>query len=403
MNEDRPFNQQPSQHTEFPSSAPLPEGEEWCLGLLLVEHRSFTAQEAQEFQNEEKRLRRNGCLMGCGSPLVFFVPLMGAVGLSEWLKSYPILENATTILILALFLPVALLFLKAIDFLKQAKGLKQDLQAGYSKKFSGTVNLFEVFSEGQEAALKLLKTAAGYHSSKTRGAYSPDADRLDADRTVNLSMDVLPCSKRLWNINGVRTAKWTVVDWSAVAPPPPSAATAAAWVEPLNVDWKKDELASPLTEQQLGNRELSPSERIELQRRIRQLWLRPFWPTLFLTAWLGIPLTLHLTTGAPVKPEPTAYFLFFMCLYSWYSLIVALVNATKLRQDVRNGFVSIFRVPLAEEPDAAPTVEVAQPVEQPVDGTIRAKTVAVEILPISGWAWTEDGKPCEWRKIPGQQ
>jgi hypothetical protein len=403
--------------TPPPALAPIPspatDEVEWCLDLPFLQNRPFTAAETFELQQEAKSLQRVGCLMGCSLPCGLIATMVVLTLLFELLRNVTFLKTVLPYLVIPLgILPLALFAVKSSENYERGKRLKQDLRAGHMVQYGGPCDaLWEIrLSEAGIPPPRLIAEPQGDEQSPPRDSQPPDASP-PTQAAPEVVIEVLAHSRRLWKINGVPLSGWEIVGSSRVASTPELAAMAAAWVEPLDITQGTKDGLQEISPRQHNQRELSVSEKDELKQRIRQMIKRPFWKTLLFSSWLGVPLAACLITATPIKVERGAYFLMFCCAYCWFTLITTLRHTTRLNKDCENGYVAILNVPIEAlsseglqrlSPEEVHAFQHNTPAEttDSISQPPRVKTVILEILPKSGWLWTEDGKASEWRKIP---
>lgn len=196
-------------------------------------------------------------------------------------------------------------------------------------------------------------------------------------------LELLPRSGLTWSVNGVRARYTSLARRLAVAEVadiPAFASIAAEWVEPFR---------TPNGETiHVGQRELSLPELGELRRLRTFLTARPAGVGAVLTAWTLGAWFFHLTTGGyPVGHNRVVLLLLVAAagvadLHAWRVLRLA----ARLSADVRGGRVGILRKPRQELKSVLDTPPLLSD--------------AVEVLPTSGLAWTEAGRPARWRLMP---
>lgn len=337
---------------------------EWCWGLPLVATRSLAPQERVELE-EERRAQHGGCWgWGCGFPLILIGAVLGAVFISETFATFFKTQRGTDLgavltfaLILLTVLAPAYALLRAKDLDKWGTGAFEDLRENRVSVYQGT---------SPQAEAKLWGDGSSSPSSPWK------APQAQTGPPREHTLEVLSASRRVWTWEGQRVGKRLAALPAEIAEVPDSATRAAAWASPL------PQTALREASENATRRDLSHAEREEVTRHAKKLWKRPLWPAIGLSAWIGIPLSLHLLTHTPLKLEPMAYFIGAMALWCNGNLVSFVVVSRRLSHDLQNGFVVAARfAPDENEPNAPQSVEV---------------------LPTSGIEWTRNGAAAPWRQ-----
>lgn len=321
--------------------------EEWCLGWKLTGTRPLTAAELDDLQRESNRLRRAIWGFGCGCPILFFAPFFIFAILYDMGRSNPAAAEWAAAGLLIALLPSAWTMLRANDANNQNRGRPDDLRAGIVKRFAGS-------PENSE---------------------QPDLlANQDANSSLNESpwIEVLPHSQQIFSINGTRPKKWIAAPIALLASMPENASSAAYWHGAGGGD-------------DVTLRSLSHAEKEEVLKHSRTIWRRPFVGAIIFDVWIGLPVVLHWTTGAPIRMEPMAYFLIAMALWSNWTLWRSFALSRNLVRDGESGQAALFRPPLKQENLTA-------------DAPSELRAALWEVLPHSGMIWTADGRPSAWRK-----
>ena len=318
----------------------------WCLDLPLTRQRPLEALERDRLAGEVMRLRRKVWLLWCGfaaSGVLFFCV---ATPSNPQANVEQAALTVAGIVLTAVGLPITMLISR--DWVRRGRLLRADLRRDVVKCY------------GEPVA---------------------------ASRMV----EVLAASRYLWRVDGVPALGWKPVEEVELADAPPFAAFAAEWLQPLGDD--------PASGVSRGERDMSSQEVEELRRSARRLWLRPLPLAVGLTAWASLPITalalagpFHsvwewLRTGMLVASAATNDFL----------VIQGLLLARLFRADCRNGRIVIVRF------EAPPALDLSVPpgnvsASEPLLG--QPAPVTLEVLPISGRVWTEEGRPAAWRRLP---
>jgi hypothetical protein len=182
-----------------------------------------------------------------------------------------------------------------------------------------------------------------------------------------------------------------VAQWAEVAEPPPVAAVAAQWLEPVAHSEEGTLLG--------GQRELSQAEREELRRFARRLWRHPLPWAVGFTLWLSMPVALLVFGGDPEGKVEGFQLAILAAVTLWidFHWLRALWISRRLQQDAREGQVLIFRAHPGPAP--VPSEGELSKSDDPLEEESGLVPVTVEVLPRSQWCWTEDGRPAVWRTV----
>lgn len=346
--------QEPAADSAF-SPMPVSPGavQEWCAGLPLAATRQLTPNERLELEREAKG---TGCFKwGCALSLVPLLGLFAMAAIAElalqWIGGGAgeiIAETLPIIFLVAWMIALACGLLRGKDLSQLKRASRLDLAENRLSIYQGAPPHFENLSE----------------ENKERWELSP---WISAQNVANQhKIEVLTRSRRLWSVDGQRVTKHLELAASTLAQTPPNASVAAAWAPAISND-------APVEFQSLNRRALSQAECEELQRHARR-WKKLIWPAVLFSAWIGIPLTLHLASSIPLRVEPMAYVVAALALWSVWNLLRAFWQSQQFQRDIGSAEVVIVR--LAE----------------PQNGV-----QWVEILPISQLEWTLDGRAAPWR------
>lgn len=321
--------------------------ERWpfCAGLPLVEDRLMRPEERTEIGRLARSLTSLG--IGCfiGSPIVGT-----ALAIALYVFLAHIHAPANSGLYTAAWIGAALLvFMCAVLFaydgpFQRGRRLFKDLRGGYVREFAGVLEADQVTDP------KLIKLRSE--------RYENAEGDIDAEGSREISFSILPVSHRIWRLDGHICRRWVDASWIEVSMPSGSVTTGSAVG--------------------LGNhhRSLSVSERQELTLHTRRLWQGPL---------IGVLITGCLfivsVTSLAAKTTSVSLFLWTSAIcYGLFSLtlgrllIQRLREARILKRDLRQG-----------------EVEVHQAGGEP--------TAVFEVLPASGWQWTQGGQPAPWRRF----
>ena len=335
-----------------------PSMREWCNGLPLQRVRELGPQERSELETEVQRARSGVWRWGCGFPLLMWGALMilvtGLQSASEKLRSGFMGQNFDAInsvlagIAVFLFCVPSVGWLRARDWRRWRRDALADLDA----------NSVSVYRDAVEKAVQ-----------KQEG--DPDLLEKVAPSLREHSLEVLSASRRILTCDGERVSGHQMAPATKIAETPPAAARAAAWTTPLTPTALREEGEG------LNRRDLSLGEREEIERYAGKMWKPLLWPAIGFSSWIGIPLTLHLVTQTPTKPEPMAYFVGAMAVWFNWNLARTVWLSRRLQRDAAGGTALVVRfLPDPAEP------------ELPQSG---------EFLPLSGVEWTVDGQPSAWR------
>jgi hypothetical protein len=273
-------------------------------------------------------------------------------------------------LLLMVCMPVQALL--ARDAFRRSRGLRRDLSVGVVKRFAGRLGPDTV---ADETLLFLQK-----------------ARLIPRDAEGEWWIEVLAGSGRVWRVRGELVRHWIVALSAEVPEPPPVAAVAAQWLEPVAESQEGTLLG--------GRRELSEAEREELRRFAGRLWRHPLPWAVGFTLWLSMPVTVLIFAGhSDSGVDWWIRFAFLAAVTLWIDLhlLRALWIARRLQQDAREGQVLIFRT----HPGPAPVPSeggLTKP-DEPLEKERDLLPETVEVLPQSQWCWTEDGRPAAWRTV----
>jgi hypothetical protein len=316
----------------------------WSAGLRLSGRRELSSEERREVERLAGEFRRRAFRLLLPGPLLFLtcVLLFGLL---------PDLELRWTLLVFcAVGLPLLAglpLGLAARTWFRAARALLEDARTGFTDQFAGNARELP----GRNGTLDRL-----VREGLQVGAGEPQ------------SFEVLPRSGVVWQVNGSRPGRPIIAARAEVADLPPYAAIAAEWTEPAG--------AGPGSIH-LGNRELSPPERDEVERHRRRLAFRAVPAGVALTGWF---LTALVTNSWPDAVD-TAALLALMVLANLYT-------ARCLRLGLR----------LARDAAIGRAVIVRSPLPPPATGEGPSGLAAPqEFLPGSGLLWSNAGIPAAWR------
>jgi hypothetical protein len=261
------------------------------------------------------------------------------------------------ILLIAGCLPLAMILTRR--WVRRSVALWRDIRHGAVRCYSGP---FDERFPGNDAAVRKLV----------------QGDLLPVLPKRNWSIEVLPNSRRVWQIDGKAVPAWIEAPPAQLAQTPAFSAIAAEWLQPVG--------RTPDGEVLGGRRDLSEAERQELTRHGARAWRRPLPWAVAMTAWLALPLLLLASQRRLGNDADMIRFIFiaaFTGAADWLLIKGALI-ARKLARDRRLGHVVILRLsPAATRKDDAKNDDDDGP---------------VEILPASGFIWTQSGQPAHWRK-----
>ena len=315
----------------------------WCLDLPCTRQRPLEAVERERLTREATHLRRNVWRLWCGFTASFVLFLCVAIPSNPQANVEQGILTVAIIVLISVGLPVAMLLSR--DWVRRGRLLRADLCRDVVK------------------------------------CYGEQAD--------SCTVEVLAASRYLWRVDGGPAPGWKVVEEVELADAPPFAALAAKWLQPLGDD--------PTSGVSRGERDMSGQEAEELRRSARRLWLRPLPLAVGLTAWAALPLTALVLTGPfhGVWEWVQVCGLFASAATSDFLVIQGLLLARVFRADCRNGRIVIVRYETPPEQDAvtSPDDEAEPLMGQP-------GPVTLEVLPVSGRVWTEEGRPAAWRRLP---
>lgn len=341
---------------------------EWCAGLPLVQRRPLQADELRILRLQALRLFLQGIAIPAGCAVLLaacFRAVSAAMEDSAWPSAVVVPLIIGTVFLVLAGPPISLIL--AYDRIRRAVHVRRDLRAGFVKHFVGTVDL-DAYEE--ETLLALWKA----------GLISPQAPQC--------WIEVLPGSRRVWKVQGEIVKGWILAPSREVADTPEYAAIAAQWVEPF----------SPSRDGRVpvGHREMSAQEIDELRRYARRLWPRLVPAAAFFTLLVLGRLALHAFTPEASRAAPSSWSALSVIAALWfdYRLVMGVINARRLLRAAQIGRVLIFRLergPQNDE-DGAPTA----PGE--VSAEVTTDPFTVELLPVSRWVWTEDGRAAGWRR-----
>lgn len=336
---------------------------EWCAGLPLVETRALTPDEAISLRREAKHGRVRGCGLIAGTPFGCLGIIVLMALLTELVEK--VSQSLAWIPAMLFLVPgligAAWALLSANDLFEKGKQSERDLRIARVLLFRGTPD------QVKRAAAVNNPTALQLLSRLVRNQEQP-------------SFEVLAGSRRVWTINGRAPKKRFIAPASHVADVPQGAQIAALWALPLRRDAQ-----GVLQSDNVAQRALSASEKAELLRRARRMWLRPLWPALFFAAWIIVPLLFAFFLKQPIGFEKQVYFLGALSVLTGFKFFQGLQLALKLNHDARAGFVLILRPP---------------PEELPTQESQVALSEVLEVLPESQCLWTQNGEAADWRKLP---
>lgn len=337
----------------------------WCAGLPLAAQRPLDSEERTAIQIPLRRARWQAGLCGLLTPVLFLAFLVAMAFLPDTTNGSKLSPFSTACLLAGIIL-VALCARGWIEGRRIARGLRGDLKNNLMLRFEGVL-VFDPANETQQTLCR-AQTAGGH-------------PLLSCDLDTPQFLEILSFSGRVWNANGFMVfARFLVADWTAVAETPPIAHTAAQWLQPVPA-------APPNWQLETGGRELSPSERQELRRTARKQWFPSGVPALLLSLWSGSLLALSLHEGR-LPPEGGFFgFLLVMTILADGLLLCNLATARQLRHDERIGRVIIVRQRADNLPLPLPRTAADE------------EFVVLEVLPVSGRIWTQDGKPIPWRLL----
>src|SRR4051794_27460922 len=181
------------------------------IGVWSEDHRRsgsrvLTEEECAEVSRLGAHGRLRGALMLLPIPFLFLTCVRALPLLADLKEAWILL----TVFVLGVLLGLTpLLLLKARDRLREGRELGRDARSGFVELF-GRVTVEESETFG--------------------GAARPEGQSVLGKARC---FEVLPNSGLVWRVDGIRVSGWQHARRAAAADPPPYAAIAAEWVEPI--------------------------------------------------------------------------------------------------------------------------------------------------------------------------
>ncbi len=253
-----------------------------------------------------------GYFLAVISPLMFLIGLTllaapDIIGLSS--RSMPFF-------LLAFFSLSVTPILFANECLRRAKMAKKDLHAGVKCLFAGILSSEMI----QSPVIETLMNC---------GMLQP----INSEQSI----EVL-ASGRIWRVNRRAFSHRLSVTITEPADVPEIAHIAAQWLDPFQTPQGETVNA--------GRRELSKDEIDELRRLTRLMWQRGVWPAVLLSAWF-LPLAFYSVSAGNMPPESGMFLLLTAStVASYISLILRVMIAYKIKQDIALGLVVIVAGPV---------------------------------------------------------
>ena len=343
------------------SQASVDNMKEWCIGMPLTGQRPLESEERENIVLEEKALRYKGLTAILISPLITVMVML--ITITNHFQGKDVHETFFISSLLCMFLLLPASILLSRDSFRRSRRLKQDLDCGIVKQFSGHLHK------------DLIK----------RGSVSTLFTRqLSLNGDDEASIEVLSESFRVWKVQGSPAPSWREARTVSIAAQPEIARIAAQWLQPAQLP--NGETIN------MGRRELSNEERAEIIRIAKKIWIRHLPMSAALSVWLVILVTLIGSDGLAHDRTQLMHlwFLAFLTFTMVYRLSMEYRRSRRLLSDERGGAVII-----AEVYKDAPASSVSSSPERQ-----EAKKVVVELLSVTRWLWTEDGRPAIWRRMP---
>ena len=353
---------------------------EWCAGLPLESRRPLDDEERCHLLDEARRYRWRGIgVLLLYPPLVIAFSI--AVGRADPSSSTMRSRLAVAVILLAA-IGLAALIVLVRDTFRRSRRLFRDLRFGEVKRFAGPLR--------PEMARE--KTVARFLKA---GLFSNVMEEES-------SLEVLPASGRVWRAGDRPVSRWIEARSTEVAETPAIAAVAAKRLEPI------EGAADVVTRR--GSREMSPQERDELSRLAGRLWRRRLPVAIGITLcpvvlaaillargrlastgdWIGFALLAAVTLGIDRKLART------------------LALSRQFVQDAKAGTLMIVSFDIANpRPERSGGDDRRSDGERTLGNDNRessgtgeitfAAPNVVELLAVSRWIWTTDGRPTPWR------
>jgi hypothetical protein len=294
---------------------------------------------------------RIAAAVGVGILAAHFVARLVALRLAHLLSS--IAESiAVSVLVLGSTY-AAVVFVRRVRELWHLGRISDDLNMEVAERFSGTLS-----AAGTDGSIRAL----------VRGG------QLDPFSTRDQTVDILPRSGLILRANGRAIPTWMTANVVEVAPPRPFAMQVAL---PEGLNQAKEEPSVRLL-----RRSLSPSERHELERHIRNLkrqWWLPALATFSVASFL-ILRSINALEPAPLN-DAGAMLVYILAALVYFSYFRRIQAAHKLDWDRKLRWV--VTVHDCEKEGSTSSQKTPPP--------------KMEILPVSRLAWTEGTKPADWR------
>jgi hypothetical protein len=330
----------------------------WCAGLPYAEDRRLTDAECDDIRRHITRLDRY-CRLFLASivPTLALCLFAGPALLGERFRSIRVDEadSSTVFMTILTFssVSVAIELYLAFRAAKHKWALAADLETGIVSIYRG------ILAERN----RLEPTQMGLLTTHL----------LRLDPHEKQTIELLKTSRVVWRVNGIATRRTIQPTLTEVATTPPFAAIAAQWLEPVS----RHETSILYG----GKRELSDTEKRELQRFVRRLVTRPATSSLPV-AFLSILLAVNLYRSHPIDRDPMFWIFLTGGLCNVMLYLFQIRYARRFGDDLRVGYVGIRRI--------GPSDPVAMS-DAPAEPDI-------EFLPVTGMLWTKSGEPAVWRR-----
>ena len=330
---------------------PQTESTRWCAGLPQTGERELTPVERARIGRQARNGRRATVALALGFPILFLAVLAGLSGRNPYDNG---VGTALTFFAIVMMVGSVLVILLSRDFRARSRGLAGDLREGRVHIYSRALDDPAPENEAQRFLLKW--------------AFPSEApDQV-------LTIEVLPVSHRVLQVNSVEVNRWITIAENETGTP--------AFAR-LAAEWLQLESANDETEVYSGRRELSPAERLELNRIQRALRRRAL-PAVVFALFFALIALSNLSPGDADKGIDWAALGFFAIL-TLINVVVFIRRSAfsrRIAADTAQGVVLILRIASRPTPDEAPDS----------DGVKE-----FEILPNSKTVWTDAGKPASWR------
>jgi hypothetical protein len=336
---------------------------EWACSLPKVGERQLTSEEIGKLRQMARNSRNNIWLLWIVYIFAWFLVFQFSFGSSSPNGLTQDTLVMASIALIFVGLPAAILFTR--DWMNERRANLDDIKSQNVKLFAGLLN------------------AQALSDPIIRNLYERRNYSCELDKPIRI--EILASSKRVLTINGHEIFHGITVNIVEL-PKTPDLLETILW--PLNEPAISN--AEPLDQ---GKRRMKEAELEELSKYIRNSWTKPLPWSVGLTIWLSVPLTfLIIDHGAPASFNwPLFTFLAVITLLRDISLVNGIRRAIKLNRDRKTGVVVILRVHPQNSVAKIDTAILSE-------GSLQQSEKWAEILPVSGFVWSESGEPAAWRK-----